>query len=93
MASSDPFTPAALNDLLAQRLAAIAAQVGRDKGTLAVKGSLPAIPEPWRNDVIYADLVDPVSPTNIVPLQVRSSTMREAEVEAGEFSIGDLQDP
>jgi exonuclease VII large subunit len=87
MASSDPFTPAALNDLMAQRLAAIADRVGREKGMIAVKGRLPKIPEPWLNDVIYADLVDPVLPTQIVGLAVRPSTMREAEVQAGDTVI------
>ena len=65
---------------MARRLKVIAASVGSSDSRVGVMGQILEIPPPRRNGVIYdAPLVDPLSPTDVVLLDVRPSTVREVQ--------------
>lgn len=79
------YTPAALADLMARRLHEIAGRVEGGGRTVGVTGQLVEIPAARRNGVIYdAQLVDPVSPTEPVLLEMRPSTLEEAGTGPGD---------
>ena len=69
------YTAAAFADLMARRLEVIAARIGNNRA-VRVKGVLHAIPSAYRGVIYDVPLVDPDSPTDVVLLQVRPSTLR-----------------
>lgn len=79
------YTPAALADLMERRLQEISTKVETGSRSISVTGQLVDIPEPRRNGVIYdAQLVDPVSPTELVLLELRPSILYEAGADIGD---------
>ncbi|HEX2941653.1 MAG TPA: exodeoxyribonuclease VII large subunit [Rhodopila sp.] len=71
-------------DLMERRLQEIASQVTAGGRLIGVTGQLAEIPEPRRNGVIYdVRLVDPVS-TEFVLLEMRPSTLLEADAQEGD---------
>lgn len=78
------YTPAALVDLMERRLQEIASQVTSGGRLVGVTGQLVEIPEPRRNGIIYdAKLADLIS-TEFVLLEMRPSTLLEADAQEGD---------